>query len=182
MGMGCVNKPVSLFLRSKVRAGFDDLVCLPDQTHIRSSREATAPGFRLRREGSRGRDHSSLRHLKPSNPSVRPPGSAEADRASADWFCWLFSDSRRVPEVRAVLGGGFHRSSLDDDAMRDVLPQRDEQLARQRDGGALAASLAARAEPAGQRRFRLSRIGTNRTCRSSRCMSVVGAGADVICS
>ena len=65
---------------------FDDLVCLPDQTHIRSSREATAPGFRLRREGSRGRDHSSLRHLKPCNPSVRPPGSAEADRASADWL------------------------------------------------------------------------------------------------
>ena len=98
MGMGCVNKRVSLFLRSKVRAGFDDLVCLPDQTHIRSSREATAPGFRLRREGSRGRDHSSLRHLKPSNPSVHPPGSAEADRAWADWFCWLFSGSRRVPE------------------------------------------------------------------------------------
>src|ERR1700730_3589531 len=87
MGMMCVNKPVSLFLRSKVRAFFDDLVCLPDQTHIRSSREATAPGFRLRRVGSRGRDHSSLRHLKPSNPSVRPPGSAATDRASADWFC-----------------------------------------------------------------------------------------------
>jgi len=31
------------------------------KTHIRSSREATAPGFRLRRAGSRGRDHSSLR-------------------------------------------------------------------------------------------------------------------------
>jgi len=28
---------------------FCDLVCLPDQTHIRSSRAATAPGFRLRR-------------------------------------------------------------------------------------------------------------------------------------
>src|SRR5450631_4647395 len=90
MGMMCVNKPVSLFLRSKVRAGFDDLVCLPDQTHIRSSREATAPGFRLRRVGARGRDRSSVRHLKPSNPSVRPPGSAETDQASADWFCWSF--------------------------------------------------------------------------------------------
>lgn len=64
---------------------FCDLGCLPDQTHIRSSREATAPGFRLRRAGSRGRDHSSLRRLKPCNPSVRPPGSSEADRASADW-------------------------------------------------------------------------------------------------
>jgi hypothetical protein len=61
-------------------------VCLPDQTHIRSAHEAAAPGFRLRRVGPRGRDHSSLRHLKPSNPSVRPPGSAEADRASADWL------------------------------------------------------------------------------------------------
>jgi hypothetical protein len=70
--------------RSKVRAGFGNLVCLPDQTHIRSSRGATAPQFRLRRAGSRGRDHSSLRLLKPCNPSVRPPGSAEADRASAD--------------------------------------------------------------------------------------------------
>jgi hypothetical protein len=71
---------------------FDDLVDLPDQTHIRSSREATAPGFRLRREGSTGRNHSSLRHLKPSNPSVRPPGSAETDPASADGvtlvLCW----------------------------------------------------------------------------------------------
>ena len=65
---------------------FGDLGCLPDQTHIRSSREATAPGFRLRRAGSRGRGHSSLRRLKPCNPSVRPPGSAEADRSSADWF------------------------------------------------------------------------------------------------
>jgi len=58
---------------------FGDLGCLPDQTHIRSSREATAPGFRLRRAGSRERDHSSLRRLKPCNPSVRPPGSSEAD-------------------------------------------------------------------------------------------------------
>jgi len=56
---------------------FCDLGCLPDQTHIRSSREATAPGFRLRRAGSRGRGHSSLRRLKPCNPSVRPPGSSE---------------------------------------------------------------------------------------------------------
>jgi hypothetical protein len=68
---------------------FCDLGCLPDQTHIRSSREATAPGFRLRRAGSRGRDHSSLRRLKPCNPSVRPPGSSEADRASADWVMVL---------------------------------------------------------------------------------------------
>ena len=38
--------------------------CMPDQTHIRSSHEATAPTFRLRRAGSRGRGHSSLRLFK----------------------------------------------------------------------------------------------------------------------
>src|SRR5450755_3169827 len=73
---------------------FDDLGCVPDQTHIRSSREPTAPGFRLRRAGSRERNHSSLRRLKPCNPSVRPPGSSEADRASADRL-WLFRCGRR---------------------------------------------------------------------------------------
>ncbi len=72
---------------------FGDLGCVPDQTHIRSSREATAPGFRLRRAGSRGRGHSSLRRLKPCNPSVRPPGSSEADRASADGL-WSFRCGR----------------------------------------------------------------------------------------
>ena len=82
---------------------FGDLGCLPDQTHIRSSREATAPGFRLRRAGSRGRDHSSLRRLKPCNPSVRPPGSSEADRASADWKL----------EVGFMLSGGLHHRPLD---------------------------------------------------------------------
>ena len=82
-----VGGPDSSFgQRSQVRAGFDNLGCLPDQTHIRSSHAATAPRFRLRRAGSRGRGHSSLRRLKPCNPSVRPPGSAKADRASADWF------------------------------------------------------------------------------------------------
>ena len=144
MGMVCFNKPSSLCLRSKVRAGFDDLVCLPDQTHIRSSFEATAPGYRLRRVGSRGRDHSSLRHLKPCNPSVRPPGSTEADRASADWFCWLSCVGGRR-KCEPLLGGGLQRSALDDDALCDVLPQSDEQLTRQCDDGAPAASLAARA-------------------------------------
>jgi hypothetical protein len=56
--------------------------------------------------GSRGRDHSSLRHLKPCNPSVRPPGSAEADRSSADWFedcerrCLRRRTSSRLPQSR----------------------------------------------------------------------------------
>jgi hypothetical protein len=33
--------------RSKVRAGFGNLVCLPDQTHIRSSREANCTNIPL---------------------------------------------------------------------------------------------------------------------------------------
>src|SRR6202162_1973174 len=111
MGMMCLNKPVSLFLRSKVRAFFDDLVCLPDQTHIRSSREATAPGFRLRRAGSRGRGHFSLRRLEPCNPSVRPPGSSETDRGSADEL-WLFRCVRAAAELaaghRPGSGGWLH--------------------------------------------------------------------------
>src|SRR3954470_23352526 len=58
---------------------------------------ATAPTFRLRRAGSRGRGHSSLWRLKPCNPSVRPPGSAEADRTSADElsFCVERDDLRQ---------------------------------------------------------------------------------------
>ena len=84
---------------------FGNLVCMPDQTHIRSSLDATAPIFRLRRAGSRGRGHSSLRRLKPSNPSVRPPGSAGADqprrigcpsRSEAD----LRRSSSRLPRSR----------------------------------------------------------------------------------
>jgi hypothetical protein len=104
---------------------FCDLGCLPDQTHIRSSREATAPGFRLRRAGSRGRGHSSLRRLKPCNPSVRPPGSSKADRASADGL-WLFRCVRaaELAVLRSGSGGGLHHGALDDDALGDILPQR----------------------------------------------------------
>ena len=130
--------------RSKVRAGLAIWVCLPDQTHIRSSPEATAPQFRLRRAGSRGRGHSSLRRLKPCNPSVRPPGSAEADPASADW--------RSI--VEPVLGSRLH-GSLDDNPLGYILPQGHKKLARQRDDRALAAPLAVRLEPARQGRLRL---------------------------
>jgi hypothetical protein len=72
---GAVRASAILAFAIQGSSRFGDLGCLPDQTHIRSSREATAPGFRLRRAGSRGRGHSSLRRLKPCNPSVRPPGS-----------------------------------------------------------------------------------------------------------
>jgi hypothetical protein len=87
--VGSVRASAILGFAIQGSSQFDDLVCMPDPTHIRSSREATAPGFRLRRAGSRGRGHSSLRRLKPCNPSVRPPGSSEADRTSADGL-WLF--------------------------------------------------------------------------------------------
>ena len=121
---------------------FCDLGCLPDQTHIRSSRQATAPRFRLRRAGSRGRGHSSLRRLKPCNPSVRPPGSSEADLASADRL-WV-----RCGWPGSGSGSGLHHSPLDDDALGDVLPQGHEKLARQRHDGALAALRATLLEPA----------------------------------
>ena len=92
---GSVRASAILAFAIQGSSRFGDLGCLPDQTHIRSSHGATAPQFRLRRAGSRGRDHSSLRFLKPCNPSVRPPGSAEADRASADWL-WSFRCERLV--------------------------------------------------------------------------------------
>src|ERR1700722_20113172 len=134
---------------------YDDLGCLPDQTHIRSSREATAPRFRLRRAGSRRRDHSSLRRLKPCNPSVRPLGSSEADRASADglWFC--VRAAALAAEPGSGSAGRLHHGPLDDDALGDVLPQGHEKLARQRHDRALAALLASLLEPARQGRLRL---------------------------
>ena len=138
---------------------FGDLGCVPDQTHIRSSREATAPQFRLRRAGSRGRDHSSLRRLKPCNPSVRPPGSSEADRASADGlesFCCARAAkpaARRGPGS----GGGLHHGPLDDETLGHILPQGHEKLARHRHDRALAALRASLLEPARQGRLRLVR-------------------------
>jgi len=104
---GLVRASAILAFAIQGSSRFDDPGCLPDQTHIRSSREATAPGFRLRRAGSRGRGHSSLRRLKPCNPSVRPPGSSGADRASADGL-WLFR-CVRAAELAAGPGPGSDR-------------------------------------------------------------------------
>ena len=129
---GSVRASVILAFAIQGSSQFGDPGCLPDQTHIRSSREATAPGFRLRRAGSRGRDHSSLRRLKPCNPSVRPPGSSEADRASADGL-WLFRRARTAQYAARRgpgSGDGLHYGPLDNDALGDVLPQGDEKLAR----------------------------------------------------
>ncbi|MGY4415627.1 hypothetical protein ACVWW4_007363 [Bradyrhizobium sp. LB7.1] len=100
---GSVRASAILAFAIQGSSRFDDLGCVPDQTHIRSSREATAPRFRLRRAGSRGRGHSSLRRLKPCNPSVRPPGSSEADRASADGL-WLFRCARAKHAARCGPG------------------------------------------------------------------------------
>lgn len=59
--------------------------------------------------------------LKPCNPSVRPPGSSEADRASADEI-WFFRYRRAVARPGLGSGGRLHHGSLDDDALSDVLP------------------------------------------------------------
>src|ERR1700746_706334 len=136
---------------------FGDLGCLPDQTHIRSSREAAAPGFRLRRAGSRGRGHSSLRRWKPCNPSVRPPGSSEADWASADglWFFHCVWAAKPTVWCGSGSGGARHHGPLDDLAPAYKLPQGHKKLARQRDDRALAALLAFLLEPARQGRLRL---------------------------
>ena len=144
---GSVRASAILAFAIQGSSRFGDLGCLPDQTHIRSSREATAPRFRLRRAGSRGRDHSSLRRLKPCNPSVRPPGSSEADRASADWFC--------CGKTLGAYAAALHHGPLDDDALGDILPQGHEKLARQRHDRALAALRASLLEPARQGRLRL---------------------------
>ena len=128
---GSVRASSILALAIQGSSRFGDLGCLPDQTHIRSSRGATAPRFRLRRAGSRGRCHSSLRRLKPCNPSVRPPGSSEADRASADGL-WLFRRARAAKHAARCdpghasggpgSGGGLHHGPLDDDALGDIFP------------------------------------------------------------
>ena len=61
------------------------VVSSPDQPHIRSSHEATAPKSCLRQRGSRGRDHSETRLFRPCLPAVRPPGSARTDHVLEDF-------------------------------------------------------------------------------------------------
>ena len=99
-----------------------------------------------------------MRHLKPSNPSVRPPGSAEADRASADGLCcrcccWLAAGcvgarSRRqaggfitAPSITTPCMTYFHNATSSLRASATIEPLR--------------AALAARPEPARQGRLRL---------------------------
>ena len=120
-----------------------------DQPHIRS------PPMRLHQDpacggrGSGGRDHSSYRLLRPWLGSVRPPGSARPVRVWKIWDCVLVGN----------VSGLLHHRALDDDAERDVLPQRHQQLARQGDDVRLLPSSVvgrdALLEPEGQRRLRL---------------------------
>jgi len=73
-------------------------------THIRRSR-GELPQDRLRRQLAR-RSHSRSALRWPCTPSVRPPGSAEADRASGR----LFFLGRGF-----ILCGALHHGSLDHD-------------------------------------------------------------------
>src|ERR1700683_2781865 len=72
----CFDPGPSLFKRSGRQ---------PEQSYIRSSRFSDPTLIPLSQAvGSGGRVPSSLRLFRPSNPSVRPPGSTEVDRTSAD--------------------------------------------------------------------------------------------------
>jgi hypothetical protein len=79
-GAGLLHSSSCSAISGSSRFGQSGFACQIKLTFGRRAVTA-APTFRLRRAGSRGRDHSSLRRLKPCNPSVRPPGSAEADQA-----------------------------------------------------------------------------------------------------
>ena len=147
----------SVWFPIRSRAGFA-VWRLAGQNKLTFGRRAgaTAPGFRFRRRGSEGRVQSSLRHFKPCNPSVRPPGSAEADRASGEF---LFLGLLVLPSRLSGFRQGLHDGALDDHAVVHVLPQRNEELARQGDDRGLAPTLTAAlgllVKPARQRRVRL---------------------------
>ena len=98
--------------------------------------------------GSGERDHSTSRPIGPWFRAVRPPGSARTAQVLEDW-------RKRV----ASASGSFHNGPLDDDAGRDIFPQRHEKLARQRDDGRLFETAAVAPDPLmkplGQRRVRL---------------------------
>ena len=101
--------------------------------------------------GSVWRYPSSLRWVRPCNPSVRRPASTEADQASA-----IGETSRTGARSR------LHDGPLDQLAERHVFPQRDEQLSRQGDDELLLCAAAARVGesvfvPARQRRVGLMR-------------------------
>src|SRR3954466_13573830 len=109
----------------------------PGQTHIRSLRGAAAPTSRLRRV--RAQEDETILHTifsKPSSAAVRPPGSAGADQAPGDWG-----------RGSAPCSGGLEDSSLHKNASRHILPERDQQLARQGDDHRLAETTARALDP-----------------------------------
>jgi transposase len=87
------------------------MVKAPDQPHIRSSREATAPKSCLRQRGSGGRNHSEWRRFRPWKRAVRPPGSAKTSRPG-----------RFQSFGQHLSSSGFHHGSLDDDTSGHIFP------------------------------------------------------------
>lgn len=88
-------------------------------------------------KGSGGTDHSLQRRFK-ARPRKRfvPPGSARNDQFLEDYRTRFGNAS-----------GGLHDCPLDDDAGVDILPQRDEQLAGERDNRCLLETAAVLLDP-----------------------------------
>src|SRR4051812_44452295 len=117
----------------------------PVQTHIRSLRGAAAPTSRLRRV--RAQEDETILRIGFSRPwpgAVRPPGSAGTDQVPVD-----------CGKGGSTCSGGLEDGSLDQNASCCILPERDQQLARQGDDHRLAEAAARAldplAEPQGQR-------------------------------
>ena len=71
-------------------------------------------------EGSGGRDHSLLRLFKPSQISVRSPGSAGADPGPG-----------RLKREKLLFSGGRCLGSFKDNAGSHIFPEGDQQFSRQ---------------------------------------------------
>ena len=126
------------------------LVAKPGPTYIRALFETAAPTSRLRR--TRAQEDETIlkqRHSKPSSwlgsSHLDPPG--------------LIGSWKIVEFSSANASGGLHDRALDDDAGVDVFPQRDEQLAGERDNRCLPETAAVVPdpvlEPQGKSRSRL---------------------------
>src|SRR5206468_2901418 len=89
-------------------------------------------------EGSGGRNHSvSIGFSKPWSCAVRPPGSAGTDQAPGDGA-----------KGAASYSGVLEDSCLHQNASRRILPERNQQLARRRDGRPCASSARGTTQPA----------------------------------
>src|SRR5215212_8420641 len=74
--------------------------------------------------------------FKPSSAAVRPPGSAGADQAPVDWG-----------RGSAPCSGLLEDGSLNQHAGRRILPERNQQLARQSNNHRLAETAARALDP-----------------------------------